>query len=286
MGDGREEVSGTETASASPGEILRRCRESRNLSLEEAAEATSISKAYLRALEGDRFHDLPNPVYIKGFLRIYANYLGLPPDNLLELLDDPASGGAAAEEPEAPLKKGAGRGRQWARRFALPLVLLAALIASALILQPSSNVPLRRPEAPVLQQAQTAPQQMVQSAISSTKAAPALPAAPPQTATGAQPAPVAAEEPAPPLQQPKNGFVVRMKVLKNGTLMVTIDDAVSQNYQLNAGDLIEWKASASLTMDLSDAGGVEFELNGKPLKHNGASGKSSHLVLTADGIKR
>lgn len=284
MDDSGEEVTGTETAPPSPGEILRRRREARKLSLEEAAEATSISKTYLRALEGDRFHDLPNPVYIKGFLKIYANYLGLQADDLLGMLTDTVVADAADEQVEAMPKKRAGQ--QWVQRFALPLVLLGALIFSAVILQPTGNNTVRKPEPVVQQQVQPIPQQAIQPASSSSTAvAVTPPVAPP--VVGTPPPANTAEEPAPPpSKQPGKGFVVRMKVLKNGTLTVTIDDTVSQNYQLNAGDLIEWKASASLAMDLSDAGGVEFELNGKPLKHHGVSGKSSHLVLGAEGIRR
>src|SRR5579885_1190566 len=41
---------------------------------------------HLDALESDRFGDLPGPVYAKGFLRNYATYLGLSPDELIQEL--------------------------------------------------------------------------------------------------------------------------------------------------------------------------------------------------------
>jgi len=53
---------------------------------------------------------------------------------------------------------------------------------------------------------------------------------------------------------------------------------------LTAGDLIEWKAVENLALDLSDADGVELELNGKPVRHQAAAGKSAHIVLGAEGI--
>ena len=47
------------TTAVSVGERLRHCREAGGHTLEEVAEATKISKTYLRALEEDRFQDLP-----------------------------------------------------------------------------------------------------------------------------------------------------------------------------------------------------------------------------------
>jgi hypothetical protein len=81
------------------------------------------------------------------------------------------------------------------------------------------------------------------------------------------------------------GFIVRMKVTQNGTLAVTIDGATAQNYDLTVGDVIEWKAEKKITLDLSNAGGVETELNGKPLKAFGPAGKPSYVVLDANGVK-
>ncbi len=283
MDTSHEEPLVTEGAPASPGELLRRCRESAGHSLKDAAEATKISKTYLLALEENRFHELPSPAYLKGFLRIYANYLKLNADELIEMIaaDSAVENITIAEPP--PAKSGQPL-IQHAQRFALPLVLLGALILSAVILQPTTQETALKTEAIPPQKPQPVPQQALQTATSSSTAqtatAPQAPAVEP-----APPHPPEESETPPPLpQQPTNGFVARMKVLKNGTLTVTIDDTVSQNYQLTAGDLIEWKAVESLALDLSDADGVALELNGKPVRHQAASGKSAHLVLGAEGI--
>ncbi len=284
MDTSHEEPLMTEGAPASPGELLQRCRESAGHSLEDAAEATKISKTYLRALEGNRFHELPSPAYLKGFLRIYASYLKLNVDELLDMIaeDSAVESGSIAEPP--PEKSGRPL-IQHAQRFALPLVLLGALILSAIILQPTIQETPLKTEATPPQQPQPVPQQALQATNSSSSAQSATAVPAPAT----EPAlPHPAEEsatPPPQPQQPTSGFVVRMKVLKNGTLTVTIDDTVSQNYQLTAGDLIEWKALANLALDLSDAGGVELELNGKPVRHEAVPGKSAHLVLGAEGIQ-
>jgi cytoskeletal protein RodZ len=61
------------------GKYLKAERELRNLSLEETAKFTKIRKQFLKAIEEDRYELLPPAVYVKGFLTIYAKYLGLDP---------------------------------------------------------------------------------------------------------------------------------------------------------------------------------------------------------------
>ncbi|MFQ5350502.1 MAG: helix-turn-helix domain-containing protein [Thermoanaerobaculia bacterium] len=65
------------------GGWLRRQRELRQVSLREIADVTKISIRYLEALEEDRFDVLPAPVFAKGFLREYARYVGLDPDDVV-----------------------------------------------------------------------------------------------------------------------------------------------------------------------------------------------------------
>ncbi|HZS94362.1 MAG TPA: helix-turn-helix domain-containing protein [Chloroflexota bacterium] len=66
------------------GEILRGTRERKGLSLEEASAATRIKQKYLDALEQGEYHLLPGKAYTLGFLRNYATYLGLHPDDVAE----------------------------------------------------------------------------------------------------------------------------------------------------------------------------------------------------------
>lgn len=280
MNEIHEETVSPQLQMPSVGERLRQARESRSLTIEEAAEATSISKVYLRALEGNRFNDLPSQAYVKGFVKVYANYLKLPVDEIIESLPDNDTS-TIQDEDKAESRPKKQTATQWARRFAMPLILLSALVISSFFLDPArinpvkSSIPMPQQELP------PAPQQPVQAALSSSTIPQPVPTAP---------EPVAAKlenEPPPSLPQgPKDGFVVRMKVLKKSAITVTIDDTLSQGYQVTAGDLIEWKASGNLSFDLSDAGAVELELNGVPVNYSGTPGRSAHVQLGADGIRR
>jgi hypothetical protein len=59
------------------GNSLREARVRQQLELSEVELATKIRARYLRALEEENFETLPAQTYVKGFLRTYADYLGL-----------------------------------------------------------------------------------------------------------------------------------------------------------------------------------------------------------------
>jgi cytoskeleton protein RodZ len=66
------------------GELLRLKRIERGLSLEKISEDIFIKIHYLQALENDQHELLPSDVQGKGFLRLYANYLDLPVEPLID----------------------------------------------------------------------------------------------------------------------------------------------------------------------------------------------------------
>src|SRR5450759_5714097 len=65
------------------GEELRRNRLAREVSLQSIATATKISVRSLEALERGDFARLPAPVFTRGFIRAYASYLGLDPEEMV-----------------------------------------------------------------------------------------------------------------------------------------------------------------------------------------------------------
>jgi cytoskeletal protein RodZ len=70
------------------GEMLQLARERKGVDLYRAERDTKIRLRYLAALEDGDFDELPGAVYTKGFLRNYAIYLGLDPEDLLERWHD------------------------------------------------------------------------------------------------------------------------------------------------------------------------------------------------------
>lgn len=67
------------------GDKLRANREEKGFSIEQIARDTNIAKRYLEALEAEDFTAFPGEPYLIGFLRNYADYLGLEPDEMVTL---------------------------------------------------------------------------------------------------------------------------------------------------------------------------------------------------------
>jgi cytoskeleton protein RodZ len=120
------------------GAALRRAREIRGITLDEAARDTKLRPEQLEALEGETFEDLGDAVYARAMLRTYAQYLGLKPDRVLSVY---ARHGEEVAPPEPPGKLGrVERGLAASRvrdnqRFLLvaAAVVLVALIGFGLV---------------------------------------------------------------------------------------------------------------------------------------------------------
>lgn len=284
----------TEPTANSPGAILKRCREYHGISLEEAAEATKIGANYLIALESDKTKEFASLAYLKGFLRIYANYLGLNPDDMLRVYEKLYAPAGSRIEGEPG---GAGNHESIKRRFpwqklALPAVLLLLLLITAAIINHSVTPPIQpqpAPKAPISVPAQPVAALLpVRSSASIPQPLSKKPVIDNTTAKeiNSDISPPEQSEVPSQLSDSVKGFIVRMKVTQNGSLIVAIDGATAQNYDLTSGDIFEWKAEKNISLDLSNAGGVETELNGKPLKPFGPSGKSASVILNAEGVKQ
>jgi cytoskeleton protein RodZ len=82
------------------GISLREARLRQQLELPEVEQATKIRGKYLRALEEEQFEVLPATTYVKGFLRAYADYLGLDGQLYVDEFNSRYIGG----EEETPLR--------------------------------------------------------------------------------------------------------------------------------------------------------------------------------------
>jgi hypothetical protein len=114
--------------SASVGTVLRKARVSQGIPLDVAARDTRIRPDVLEGLEDGRFDRMAGQVHVRGTLRTYARYLGLPEDALLERFRDTA--GSPEEAPPPPLAEI----MPVLRRRQARIVAIAAITAVALAL--------------------------------------------------------------------------------------------------------------------------------------------------------
>lgn len=65
------------------GQTMKAAREAKKVTASQAAAATRMKIQHVEALERDDFSQMAAPMYSKGFIRIYAEYLGLDPFPLI-----------------------------------------------------------------------------------------------------------------------------------------------------------------------------------------------------------
>lgn len=237
---------GAEAETGSFGTWLRRQRELREISLRDVAERTKISLRYLEAMEDDRFDLLPAPVFAKGFLREYARYIGLSPDEVVNhyLSAHGLDGsGAAAEEPvvdHAPARR---RGR-------LLIVLLAVLLGLALAaavyfyLQQRGDEAVPGPAAPGA----------AETGSLALASPPVLPAAMPVGSDGG---------PSP--EGPKSPIEVTLDFTRDCWVEATVDGKPTIAEQRVAGEALQISAQQEVILKLGNAAGVEAQVNGQLL---------------------
>ncbi len=92
------------------GEMLRTAREEKKLTVEQVNRETRISVQTIRSLERDDFGAFPSETYLKGFLRNYADFLGLDGNTLWAMVASRPTGGGGG---------GGGAGPSWEIEAAL-----------------------------------------------------------------------------------------------------------------------------------------------------------------------
>ena len=141
-----EAVHGTDGRQAELGATLKNSRVAKGLELADVAELTHVRKEYLRALEEGRYADLPEDVYTRNFVRLFAQAVGIEPEAALQSYqaERQKAGGLSTLElrlekerkgeppPKRKTSSSSGRGTGWRIGPALPtLLLVMALVALA-----------------------------------------------------------------------------------------------------------------------------------------------------------
>lgn len=124
------------------GETLRQARAHKNVTLREAEADTRINRHYLAALEDEEFGALPPPIYSRGIVRKYADYLGLDAGKMLDMHRELTG----TEREASPINTTpAEMPRMWAPNFAIMAfgVVLTAIVLAwgySIWLSPTENL--------------------------------------------------------------------------------------------------------------------------------------------------
>jgi len=121
------------------GTTLRRHREAKRMGLAEVSRVTRIPQSTLEAIEQDHFDGLPGEVFVKGFLKSYAQTVGLVPDDVVARYAASRRASAAYVTP-LPVASPVQAAREGRPRFgvaiALVLLLILFTLALSIVLKP------------------------------------------------------------------------------------------------------------------------------------------------------
>jgi cytoskeleton protein RodZ len=92
--NGRDEA---DYLSFMPGQRLKKARELRGMTIEQVAQELSLSPRYVVAMESDSYKSLPEPAFVRGYMRRYAQLVKLSPDDIAAKFDQ-----CYAEDKETP----------------------------------------------------------------------------------------------------------------------------------------------------------------------------------------
>jgi len=268
------------------GAKLKQLRLERGISLEQVQKKTKIHLNVLRAIEGDALSDL-SPIYLKSFIKIYCNYLGLDVKEFL-------GAGAAEVKPVLHAKVGRDLGRRSEKnavvskqaavnsyikssgsgvkgslagpvKIFLKIFLRVILVVITLLLIINLFKFIFGAVKKIL------PKTSVRQVALNTKAA----LAPKQIVS------------APKTQKaPPAGFVLGILPRQKCWVTLKVDGRLVFHGVLAKGRFESWKAKDKIELSLGDASAVELQVNDQRFPNLGRKGQAlRNILINKDGLK-
>ncbi|HWR71867.1 MAG TPA: RodZ domain-containing protein [Nitrospirota bacterium] len=237
------------------GSYLSSAREAKGIDLHDAAQQTRISINYLRAMEQEDFNKLPGEVFLKGFLKSYARFLGLEEAEVMKRYQEmrPAKKVQAAvpDQQQETTENAAEQGDR--KKLPLEPLLWGAVIFIALAVLLFAALPDRgRRETPAAAPGTTEKKQ--------PDAGPAQP------------------------QQPEKLYL-EIIALEDTWLLVRMDISPQKKAVLKKGESVIWSADERFLLSYGSAGAVKLLLNGNELTVKAPKNAVVRdLIITKAGI--
>jgi len=298
----------------SVGEFFKQVRETKGLTVDEVASKTRIRSDFVKALEDGNFAKLPDQVFARGFVRSYARSLGLDEEDAIHRFIQSAGAFYEKQDERERLKirQAEEERKRQANRKAVAIAIGIAVVTLIFLLSREQSSMLRRgsPEPPSTKRtAQTTVPEAETRQQPDTGAAPSKaqetspPAASPGTETArseatasqsatSKPESETVSTASPGTDGPLGGIsldgtggaadgqlVLDLEATELSWVVVQIDNGSPQEALLRPGEKAHWKGQDQFVLTLGNAGGIKAELNGKPQKPFGPSGKVARDIV-------
>lgn len=241
------------------GLILKTSREEKGINLEEVSNALCLRKSLIEAIESGKRDVLPHEVYVRSYIKDYANLL-----NVTELILPELTEKKVEIEPETiietPIRE------QSARRFpkiSFSLLPRKAFVYPAIVIvlagfylidrMNRNSIPIPTPKIEATAGFSSQPQVSTDNAgTSDNQTTPAI----------------------------NEGKKLMITCKERTWVSVVIDDAEKKEFVLNAQEMIILNAKDRFDLLIGNAGGVSLILNGKDTEFSGKSGEVKRIKLS------
>ena len=294
------------------GEFLRQERQQRGISLEQISADTRISMDMLLAIENGNVEKLPAPVLVKGFLRAYANKIGLDPDAVIveyqDIIEEVGGRREAMEEFHQRLHPKSSRKPILALLLGLTMLAgMAFLLYTYMSVRSHPLVPTAAKQVEPTETSQSIAKKDSAStwspemSVSESRQTPLPSEAGSETGKSdlngpAQSVPksvetlanigedqtissAASQLPVRPISPARAPYVLRAEANETTWLRIVIDAGLEHEYLLRPGEQLTWLAKSSCKLLIGNAAGLQLYLNDQPLKALGGRGEVVKLEL-------
>jgi len=276
------------------GIFLKKSREERHIELDEVVEATRIQRHNLEAIENEEWSKLPSQVFIKGFLKSYAEFLGVDKETVIHHYLRTSS--FEKTTPEA-LKKTRPQLAKPYLIIIIPVLVLAFFVAliylnkrnisitdkafqylgtqspgekmGGIAEKEDNNEQDEREKEILLLEDEVVVEEVNKTTLKSKPVDDTI-------VLEDSTIPMKREEEKNPLL-PR--FILTAKVKSRTWIAISIDDTSVKEYLFQPGQTPRWTAEKGFNIVVGNAAGIEFSLNGKAVGNLGAQGQVVRITL-------
>jgi len=268
------------------GASFKKARESQNVSIDRIAAETRISTRFLLAIENEQFDILPGGIFNRGFIRTYAERLGIDPEEAIRSYEK----SARVVEPESPKQeapKVLDKSPKIPVYYAVVGVFLILVAAFYIWSRPSEpSISTAVAASPSTTETSPAPQPVPAPKSHNTPAELVASTGPVAVSAAAVKSPIEAIVPASAVPSPNtttanSPVVVELQVSEESWFQLVSDgNSVVAGEVLSAGTMRRYTANNSMDVSIGNAAGIKLRVNGQPVSYLGRSGQVRKMTIT------
>jgi cytoskeletal protein RodZ len=264
------------------GDILKNRREELGYDLREISNTLKIKYDYLKAIEDGDLGKLPQEVYVKGYIREYAEHLRIDPEAAINAYVQQISP-PLVENKDIPEKKPEKRKIPKIGYVLISLLFILITITLSYTIFSQKDKDIKPPAEQTQKEIPSPDAEPIKETPFSSVVTPGGTTIP----DSKKEPPLASTETKKEIVPPKTDVsqqVLEVFATDTTWLMVLIDKTDPKEMLLKPGDSAKWHAKNCFSLKIGNAGGIRILFNGKEIKKLGEKGQVINIDLPSASI--